>query len=621
MPYSSDTTANEARSDSVVLGRLLSLARTATSTPLFIREAVREVAVAFESSFALAYLRCSASVIREEWRPGGVSPDFWRAPVDEQLNRAIANAAACGRRYSARAANLQVALIAAPLRNALGDADGAIALVVNLEQQTLSEQLRRLEQFANTVSAAVGTVGAAGSATSGDRTALRGAARVGASQSPTALAFEIVNGLRNKLRCEEVALARVKRHHAKVLAVSGRDAVAANSPTVRAMTAALAETIDFREPIVSPADDQWSNGAARFRLHAAWSDTAGHAPVASIPILDEHGPIAVLALRRGPGEQFADEELKRVREVATPLIAALPLVERAHRNVARHACDAVGDAGRWVMRPASHGKKVALGLAIAGMIWLLTGSLAWRVTAPAVLEPAAQRTVAAPFAAVIADVRVAPGDRVAAGDILCVFDREDIKLEHARLVAEGRIASHEEQRALAAGEPVEAQLAAARVELLAAERALVTQRLELAIVRSPIDGVVLEGELSPRVGAAVALGEPLFSVAPGGDWRVRVSAPARIAGGLSVGMQGVFATEARPEDAAAFRIETVHPAVSHDPTSTAPPVVTAIAVLESEPAWARAGMQGRVQLNLGDRPIWWLSIHRITDYLRLRFWL
>ena len=33
------------------------------------------------------------------------------------------------------------------------------------------------------------------------------------------------------------------------------------------------------------------------------------------------------------------------------------------------------------------------------------------------------------------------------------------------------------------------------------------------------------------------------------------------------------------------------------------------------------GMEGVVYMDLGERNAWWVLTHRITDWLRLRFWI
>ena len=38
-------------------------------------------------------------------------------------------------------------------------------------------------------------------------------------------------------------------------------------------------------------------------------------------------------------------------------------------------------------------------------------------------------------------------------------------------------------------------------------------------------------------------------------------------------------------------------------------------------AWMRPGMEGVAKIEVGRRRVWWVVLHRATDYLRLKLWL
>ena len=50
-------------------------------------------------------------------------------------------------------------------------------------------------------------------------------------------------------------------------------------------------------------------------------------------------------------------------------------------------------------------------------------------------------------------------------------------------------------------------------------------------------------------------------------------------------------------------------------------VYVAEAQVDATEDWIRPGMEGMAKIELGRRRIWWVTLHRVIDYLRLKFWV
>ena len=83
-------------------------------------------------------------------------------------------------------------------------------------------------------------------------------------------------------------------------------------------------------------------------------------------------------------------------------------------------------------------------------------------------------------------------------------------------------------------------------------------------------------------------------------------------------MPGRFATHARPEQSHPFSITRIRPSAEIVNESN---VYVAEVEMIMPAGWIRPGMEGTSKVYAGARPVWWVTFHRLIDYLRMTLWL
>ncbi len=603
---------------------LIALARQSHSGHGFLTRALGVIGRAFSSPYARIYFRHNAEVFREEVHSGSTSPTFWRGPTDELLTDAMARGVSRARLLSARGAPLQIAILTAPLFDATGIVCGAVAVVVQSAPADARQHLMLLESLAMLASQLQSDRGHAARATGAPPAAgatmasTQSLARAAACESETELAFSITNGLRNKFGFEQVVLARVRGLHADILSISGLDEVKPRSPGVQCIRAAMEECLDLGVTVAVRGGGDCLPEGTRPRLHAQWHDAARGASVASLPLRFCEQVVAILSVRHSGNEELTAEGLAKLHQTVEPLAPALVLLRKAQRGLPTHAIDALRSTWQWLRSRGGVGRKVLLAAVVAAAAWIAFGTLPFRPTVPCVLQPAEIRQLSCPFDAVLASVQVAAGDRVRAGDVLARLDRRELDTQHSELAAELEVHRQERLRALAAGAPVEARLAEANETLARTRLALVEARLAQTEILAPFDGVIVAGDQRRQVGAALAQGTTLFEIAPLDRWTVELAVPENVVAFVHAGLAGEFVSTGRPEDTRMLAIGRVRPAAEIRGQRN---VYVAEAELRAEGDWLRPGMEGVVRIRAEHRPVWWLTLRPILDYLRLRFWL
>jgi multidrug resistance efflux pump len=235
-----------------------------------------------------------------------------------------------------------------------------------------------------------------------------------------------------------------------------------------------------------------------------------------------------------------------------------------------------------------------------------------------VLEGEVQRAAVAPFDGYIATSPVRPGDRLKAGDLLAAMDDRDLVLDRARAWADVEKARQKYDEAVAKHDRATAVGLAAQIEQGQAQLALADDKLSRARIVSPIDGLVVSGDLSQFLGTPVERGKTLFQIAPLNQYRVVLRVDERDLRYVAPGQHGELALSGLPADRQAFTVERVTPiAEAKDGKNE----FRVEATLDNPPGpELRPGMEGVAKVETGPHHLLWVWTHGIIDWLRLMAW-
>jgi multidrug resistance efflux pump len=131
-----------------------------------------------------------------------------------------------------------------------------------------------------------------------------------------------------------------------------------------------------------------------------------------------------------------------------------------------------------------------------------------------------QRTIAAPIDGYIASAEARPGDVVSSGEPIGALDDSDLRLERLKWSTLRQQMVSELREARAQNDRAEVSIITAKIDQANAELELVDEQLARTRLTAPFDGIVIEGDLSQRLGTPVKRGEQLFLLAPLEDYRI-----------------------------------------------------------------------------------------------------
>lgn len=237
---------------------------------------------------------------------------------------------------------------------------------------------------------------------------------------------------------------------------------------------------------------------------------------------------------------------------------------------------------------------------------LLGGIGLWPVPYPVscavVVAPTKSRVIAAPFEATLLSTAVMPGDNVTRGQILFQLDGRPLRIEIDAIESEMRAAEKDANIALANHKIGEMQRANMTRNKLLHRADLLRRRLGQLSVASPIDGVVMGGDLRRHIGTPLTVGQTLIEVAPISQIALEIEIPE-----FEVNLLHSGATARVRFDAVGGRSQSV-PLESIDPSSEIRDdqnVFVGRLTMENVDNQFRPGMKGDAVVYGPVRPLAW----------------
>ena len=229
-----------------------------------------------------------------------------------------------------------------------------------------------------------------------------------------------------------------------------------------------------------------------------------------------------------------------------------------------------------------------------------------------VVEPSTRRFVSSPIDGRVLKSLVRPGDVVEVGQVIGQMDDEQLRWELGSAQAELQQAGKQQDSALAHQEGGKMRLAQLEQQKIALKIQGLQAQLERLELRSPVAGVVLQGEWYRSEGAPVARGDTLFEIAPLEKMAVQVHLTTEDLGEIEV------------DSSATVRIDSAYGEAWKGTLSRIDPRATVIddevrfvadMEVENRENRLRPGMKGSVRIDAGYKTIGWAIFHRPYRWL------
>jgi len=430
-----------------------------------------------------------------------------------------------------------------------------------------------------------------------------------------AAATAVATELATTFGCERVSVGFMKGRHMTVQALSHSAAFAKKTNIIRAIEAAMEEAADQLATVLFPP-----RGDGPFqvtRAHAELNQQHGAGPVCTIPLTAGGKVLGAMVLELPAGAQFDAHTVELAEHAALLLGPVLDVKRKEDRWLPRKALDSLQTHAGHLIGPGHIALKLwAIVLAaVVAFFALVDGP--YMITADANLEGLVQRAVTASMQGYVVEARSRAGDIVRKGDVLAALDDRDLRLERQKIVSQRGQIESERRAAIAEGNRARARILEAQTAQINAQAALIDEQLARTRLVAPFDAVIVKGDLSQSLGAAVERGNVLFELAPLESYRVIMKVDERDITQVKLGQTGVLALSSMPNEPIELTVDKITPVSVIDQGRNFFRVeARAQGAIEK----LRPGMEGIGKIHVEERKLLWIWTHKLTHWLRMWVW-
>lgn len=445
-------------------------------------------------------------------------------------------------------------------------------------------------------------------------TALYMTATASREHSFKASVTSFVTELATRLDCERVSCGFLSGKTIKVESVSHSGQFGRQMNLVNAIAAAMTEAIEQNTTVNYP--EPAGNGRITHH-HEALARQQNGGAILTVPLVADGRNIGAVCIEGSVQEAFDGDTVSLCESIASVVGPVFRDKKLNDRWMITKLKDSAFTQLARLFGPRYTGRKIAALALLAICVTLYFARGDFRVTADVVLEGAEQRAVVSPYDGFVAASVKRVGDRVAGGDLIARLDDTDLRLDLVELTSGQAQARSQYDEAMAEHDRAKAKIFKAKIEQAEARIGLVNEKLNRTRLVSPIDGMIVNGDLSQSLGAAVTRGEVLFEIASLYDYRVNLKVDERDIAHVEPGQSVQLVLSAHPDDRVEVVVDSITPVTR---AAEGRNFFRVEADLRDDDGYLRPGMEGIAKIHVGEERYVWIWTRKLMNWLRLWTW-
>ncbi|GAD78827.1 HlyD family efflux transporter periplasmic adaptor subunit [Vibrio ezurae] len=440
-------------------------------------------------------------------------------------------------------------------------------------------------------------------------------ARVLSESSYGASATRAVTEIAVLLNCDRVSLGQYQKNRCRLKHLSHSAQFGKKMNHVRQIERVMDECIDQGKIIHFPESD--IDEHAITQAHQTLSESQGDIGVMSVPLYLRGEIYGALVVEGKPDQVWSKSESEFCQSIFSLILPTLEDKRLNDRPWYRKLFDGTRRQLARLFGPNYLGRKLfILGALIIGYL-LATVTGEYKLSANAQIESAVQRAIVAPYDGYINQALVRAGDRVAQGELLVQMDDRDLRLERLKWLSEESKLVRQRLEALSIRDRAKINILNAQEKQVQVQLSLVESQLQRGQLLAPYDGVVVNGDLSQRLGSAVSKGELLLEVAPLDSHRIKLQVAEDQIAELKLGQAGTLYLSALPEQGFEFVISKLTP-VTEAVDGASYFIVEA--QLQTFSQQLQPGMEGIGKVAINEQLLFHIWTREMAQWLRLQAW-
>ena len=450
---------------------------------------------------------------------------------------------------------------------------------------------------------------------------LRISREINATLDTDRLVLSVVNLASQTLAYDRAAMARGEGGEPVVRAISGQETVDPKDDDTRSLTALITWLLERTETTCVEdvtADTEEARGIRN--AFGEYIERNGVRSLCLVPLKDEEGRLGAFYMESSTPAFLGESGLEATELLSNQVSVALRNAELYGQTPFIGLLQPIA---AWRGRFAGMSRRrLLVRYAIPALALLALAMIPWkqRTTAQeAELLPAGRMPVRATVGGLVTQVLVEEGDQLEQGQVLALLrdDALDISLSEAE--AGHATAVRTAASARARGDESGARVAQITADELAGRVSLLTDQVGRTRLTAPLNGVVLTMRPWERIGEWLDAGEVFVLLGSTNDLELEARVPQQHIDRVRVGQEVRLKVEARPEHTFVARVTQIAPQAEPGERDEEATFVVRAWIDNSEQL-LRPGMQARAKIVGDRRPLGWIVIRPLVEWMQLRFW-
>lgn len=427
--------------------------------------------------------------------------------------------------------------------------------------------------------------------------------------------MKLVDELANRFNANRVSLGWQFNQYVTPKAISHVEDFLKSSYSAKALEAIYEEAYEQDSEIFYPEDED-SNLITN--AHKTYMKENKLQNLYSFPIRLDDEIIGVVTFESKESE-ISTEDLETIRLALNLLAPILNKVYFYDQNIFKKSVLKLEKATKFIFGPQKSLFKLLIVLFSALFMWVMFGKLEYKVESVTNLQTDNIAYISAPFDGMVKEVFVDSGDSVNKDQNLLSFDDKEMLLKKLEINADIIRYDTEAEKARSQRKLADMQIALAKKEQSTASLEKINYFLEKVELKSPFDGIVIEGDREKLLGSPFSKGDILIQVAKPIDLYAKLKVEEQFIDEIKIGQIAELNLLSKPHEYFNVKVEKIIPMASVDDENGNIFTIKVTFIDEVKP-WMRPGMSGIAKIKIEKRPVYWILTHKISDFLHMHVW-
>lgn len=434
------------------------------------------------------------------------------------------------------------------------------------------------------------------------------------------LGFAVVNQTPQIVSCDRCSLALLSGQKFRMEAVSGHDVWDRHSLVSRRLATAIERVAEADQKIYVADRDPSGLRTSEDLIHTLreYLDEAKTTrSLAVFPIKFGEDLVGGWAFESTKPSAFAPEDLGLL-SVLGDLVGTAVHNARQHSSLPLIRLSKRLSSIREKLFGKGHLREKLIPICAIAAVVMMFVPWNYRVNAKCTIGPVKKRVCVARVDGLLSEANFREGQLVYRGQILARLEASDFEqeLREAQKNLDQALIRINMKRG--EGATAERQMWQAEAEKIKVEIEHLEQKIRLAKMRSPVDGIIVSRDIQSAVGNPVQKGQVLCEVAPLDNVRLEVAVPEeKVADIPRDAAKGVFALNAFAEQEFPFTVQDIR---QTSEVVEGDNVFIVTGDIPNPDKKFRLGMAGAAKIECGRKAVGHILFDDLVNYLRMKLW-